>query len=82
MALSTSQALTVFATTMFASPETLAQSCDRECLEAFLDTYVDAVFRIEGGLIGPVESVLHPVPYGMTSGWSEWRDAMSSEPHR
>jgi hypothetical protein len=39
------------------------------------------VFKIEGGLIGPVESVLHQVPYGMVSGWSDWRDAMSSEPH-
>ena len=37
------------------------------------------VFRIEDGLIGPVESVLHSVPYGMTSGWSEWPDAMSSD---
>lgn len=36
------------------------------------------VFKIEHGKIGPVESVLHPVPYGMTSGWS---DAMSSEPN-
>ena len=32
------------------------------------------------GLIGPVESVLHPVPYGMGSGWSTWEDAMSSRP--
>jgi len=39
------------------------------------------VFRIEKGLIGPVESVLHPVPYGMGSGWSTWQEAMSSEPH-
>ena len=38
------------------------------------------VFKIEHGMIGLVESVLHPVPYGMTSGWSEWSDAMSSEP--
>jgi len=38
------------------------------------------VFKIERGKIGPVESVLHPVPYGMDSGWSEWRDAMSSRP--
>ena len=38
------------------------------------------VFKIENGLIGPVESVLHAVPYGMTSGWSRWEDAMSSEP--
>lgn len=38
------------------------------------------VFKIENGLIGPVESVLHPVPYGMDSGWSTWEQAMSSEP--
>jgi hypothetical protein len=38
------------------------------------------VFKIERGKIGPVESVLHPVPYGMGSGWSDRRDAMSSEP--
>jgi hypothetical protein len=30
-------------------------------------------------VIGPVESVLHPVPYGMGSGWSTWEQAMSSE---
>jgi len=35
-------------------------------------------FKIEKGLIGPVESVLHQVPYGMGSGWSTWEDAMSS----
>lgn len=35
---------------------------------------------IEKGLIGPVESVLHQVPYGMGSGWSTWEDAMSSRP--
>jgi hypothetical protein len=35
---------------------------------------------IEKGLIGPVESVLYPVPYGMDSGWSTWEDAMSSRP--
>jgi hypothetical protein len=37
-------------------------------------------FKIEKGLIGPVESVLHQVPYGMASGWSSWEDAMSSRP--
>ena len=37
------------------------------------------VFKIENGLIGPVESVLHPVPYGMGSGWSTWQQAMSSD---
>ena len=39
------------------------------------------VFKIEKGTIRPVESVLHPVPYGMGSGWSTWEDAMSSRPH-
>jgi hypothetical protein len=24
--------------------------------------------------------VLHPVPYGMGSGWSTWQEAMSSQP--
>ena len=38
------------------------------------------VFKIEHGLIGPVESVLHQVPYGMGSGWSTWAEAMSSAP--
>jgi hypothetical protein len=38
------------------------------------------LFKIEKGLIGPVESVLHQVPYGMDSGWSTWEDAMSSRP--
>jgi hypothetical protein len=38
------------------------------------------VFKIERGLIGPVESVLHQVPYGMGSGWSTWEQAMSSTP--
>ncbi len=37
-------------------------------------------FKIEKGLIGPVESVLHQVPYGMGSDWSTWEDAMSSRP--
>jgi hypothetical protein len=37
------------------------------------------VFKIEGGLIGPVESVLHQVPYGMGSGWSTWEESLSSK---
>jgi hypothetical protein len=37
-------------------------------------------FKIEKGLIGPVESVLHQVPYGMGSGWSTWEEAMSIRP--
>ncbi|HUQ51543.1 MAG TPA: hypothetical protein VM692_04930 [Gammaproteobacteria bacterium] len=38
------------------------------------------VFKIERGLIGPVESVLQQVPYGMGSGWSTWQESLSSEP--
>jgi hypothetical protein len=38
------------------------------------------VLKIERGLIGPVESVLHHVPYGMGSGWSSWEDSLSSAP--
>ena len=38
------------------------------------------VVKIENGKIGTVESVLHPVPYGMDSGWSSWEEAMSSKP--
>ena len=38
------------------------------------------VFKIENGEIGPVESVLHQVPYGMGSGWSSYEEAMSSRP--
>jgi hypothetical protein len=37
-------------------------------------------FKIERGLIGPVESVLQQVPYGMGSGWSTWEESLSSEP--
>jgi len=37
-------------------------------------------FKIESGLIGPVESVLHQAPYGMGSGWSTWQESLSSEP--
>jgi hypothetical protein len=37
-------------------------------------------FKIDRGLIGPVESVLHQVPYGMGSGWSTWAETLSSEP--
>jgi hypothetical protein len=38
------------------------------------------VFKIENGQIGPVESVIHAVPYGMGSGWSTWEDSLSSQP--
>jgi hypothetical protein len=39
--------------------------------------YVAEVFKIERGLIGPIEATLERVPYGMTSGWSSWEDGMS-----
>ena len=38
------------------------------------------VFKIADGKIGPVESVPHPVPYGMGSGWSTWEQTLSSDP--
>jgi hypothetical protein len=38
------------------------------------------VFKIERGLIGPVESVINQVPYGMGSGWSTWEESLSSQP--
>ena len=38
------------------------------------------VFKIVDGKIGPVESVLQPVPYGMGSGWSTWEQTLSSDP--
>lgn len=37
-------------------------------------------FKIEGGLIGPVESVLQQAPYGMGSGFSTWEESLSTEP--
>ena len=36
------------------------------------------VFKIERG---PVESVLHAAPYGLSSGWSTCEQSLSSEPH-
>jgi hypothetical protein len=41
---------------------------------------VAEVFKIERGLIGPVESVLQQAPYGTASGWSTWEQSMSSAP--
>jgi hypothetical protein len=37
--------------------------------------------EIERGLIGPVESVMHRVPYGLGSGWSTREQPLPSEPH-
>jgi hypothetical protein len=39
--------------------------------------YIAEVFKIENGLLDQIEAVLQQVPYGMTSGWSSWEDAMS-----
>jgi hypothetical protein len=36
-------------------------------------------FRIEHGKIRQIVAIMERVPYGMTSGWSTWQDAMSSE---
>ena len=36
------------------------------------------MFRIEKGKIRQIEAVLLRAPYGLTSGWSTWEDAMSS----
>jgi hypothetical protein len=36
------------------------------------------MFRIEKGKMRQIEAVLLRAPYGMTSGWSGWEDAMSS----
>ncbi len=36
------------------------------------------VFRVEHGLIRRIEAVYIRAPYGMNSGWSTWRDSMST----
>src|SRR5262245_28402486 len=36
------------------------------------------MFKVEKGKIHQIEAVLLRAPYGMTSGWSSWEDAMSS----
>ena len=37
------------------------------------------LFKVENGLLHEIEAILERVPYGMTSGWSEWEDGMSDE---
>jgi hypothetical protein len=37
------------------------------------------VFRVEHGKIRRIEAVYHRCPYGMNSGWSAWRDSMSTQ---
>jgi hypothetical protein len=36
------------------------------------------VFKVEHGKIRRIEAVYHRAPYGMNSGWSTWRDSMST----
>lgn len=40
---------------------------------------IAATFRLEHGRIHQVMTLTEKVPYGMSSGWSEWEDGMSSE---
>jgi len=37
------------------------------------------LFKVEKGLLHEIEAVLERAPYGMTSGWSTWEDAMSDK---
>jgi hypothetical protein len=37
------------------------------------------LFKVEKGKIRQIEAVIEQSPYGMDSGWSLWRDAMSSQ---
>ena len=36
------------------------------------------VFKVQQGKIRRIEAVYHRAPYGMNSGWSTWRDSMST----
>jgi hypothetical protein len=36
------------------------------------------VFKVEDGKIRRIEAVYHRAPYGMNSGWSTWRESMST----
>lgn len=36
------------------------------------------MFKIEKGKIWRIEAILDRAPYGMSSGWSNWEDGMSS----
>ena len=44
--------------------------CDRDCLHGFVEQYLDALFKVENGLLHEIEAVLERAPYGMGSGWS------------
>lgn len=41
--------------------------------------YIAEVFRVEDGLLRRIEAVLDQVPYGMSSGWSDFETGMSDE---
>ena len=36
------------------------------------------VFKVQQGKIRRIEAVYHRAPYGMNSGWSTWRDSLST----
>lgn len=38
------------------------------------------LFKVQGGQLHRIQAVLTQAPYGMTSGWSSWDDAMSDKP--
>jgi hypothetical protein len=63
---------------------------DRERGIAFAFTFFDhhrinwtwqiaELFRMENGQIRRIEAIFHQAPFGMTSGWSTWEQAMSSD---
>lgn len=37
------------------------------------------LFKIENGLIRQIEAICQEVPYGMNSGWSSWKEGLSSQ---
>ncbi len=42
--------------------------------------YIGELFKVENGLLGPIEAFLQQVPYGMNAGWSSWEEGMSDVP--
>ena len=41
--------------------------------------HIAELFKVEKGLLHEIEAILERAPYGMTSGWSRWEDAMSDK---
>jgi len=41
--------------------------------------HIAELFKVEKGLLHEIEAILERAPYGMTSGWSSWEDAMSDK---